>query len=158
MEQQLAQEITKNPLALYGALIATVSLLFSLFSLWMSFWVARRDRARIVVTGLSGYKVTPGGPYDPTRDYLIITVSNEGRRPRIISKVGVRLRTGPSKHLISSDAIHKGPQEIKESGSCFWLMQYGAHQNLDLDNIKAVWACDQTSKMYWGTFQRLDQL
>jgi hypothetical protein len=68
----------------------------------------------------------------------------------------LRLRAGASKHLLASDCILKGPQEISEGRSCSWLMAYGENTNLSLDNIKHVWACDETGKMYRGKFQRIE--
>jgi len=35
-------------------------------------------------------------------------------------------------------------------------MEYGNKTNLSLDNIKYVWACDETGKMYRGKFQRIE--
>jgi hypothetical protein len=149
---QLTIEISANVVAWYAAVVATAALIMNVLVTW-------RDRASIVVTGMSGYKVTPGGPYDPSKDYLLITVSNLGRRPRTISKVGLRLKKGATKsHILAMDSAIKGLQELTEGRSDTWLIEYGGKSNLLLDSIKDVWACDQTGKMYRGKFQRLDKL
>jgi len=93
-------EISTNIVAWYGAVVATLAVL-------ISGWIAWRDRARIVVTGMGPYRVTPGGPYDPTKDYIAITVANHGRRPKTVNLVGVKLRSGKSKYILAHDALIK---------------------------------------------------
>src|SRR5687768_6455104 len=94
-------DISANIITWYAAIAATVAVIISI-------WVAWRERTRIVVTGLSGYRVIPGQPYDPEKTYLVITVSNPSRRSRTITNVGVNVRNQSSnKSVLAAD---KGPQ------------------------------------------------
>ena len=105
---------------------------------------------------MAGYRVTPGGPYDPTKEYIVITVANRGRRPRTIDKVGLKLHAGSgthSTHIIAADAVLKGPQELTEGRGSTWIIEQG---DIALDNIEYVWAYDQTGKQYRGKLQRTD--
>ncbi len=132
--------------AWYGAIMATLAV-------GISGWVAWRDRPRIVVSALAGYRVTPGGPYDPTKEYILITVSNGGRRPRTIDKVGLKLRRGDRKHIMAVDSVLKGPQELTEGRSSLWIIEQG---EIPLDDVEYAWAYDQTGKQFRGNLQRPD--
>ena len=147
----LIAEVIKNPVSAYGAIVASIALCFSFLSLLVSFWVASRDRARIIVTGRSNYKVHPPGRYGPDQRFIVITVSNLGRRPRTISHVGVRLKD--RSQLMATDSFHKGPQVIAEATSDSWSIAYEGQSKLSLDSVKSVWAVDQTGKIYRGKIE-----
>jgi len=149
METLLA-EIAKNPVAAYGAAVATIALCFSFLSIAISFWVALRDRAQIAVIGRSGYKVSPPGSYGPDQLFILITVSNLGRRPRTITHVGVKLNDGTQ--LTVTDSLHKGPQVVAEATAVSWTIAYGGNAKsiTSIDLVRSVWACDQTGKIFRG--------
>jgi hypothetical protein len=139
-------DTSANIVTWYAAIAATVAVIISV-------WVAWRERTRIVVTGLSGYRVIPGEPYDPEKTFLVITVSNPSRRSRTITNVGVNVRDrSSSKSVLAAD---KGPQVLAEGESSFWVMEYGGESKLTLESIKDVWATDQSGKIYRGKFQRI---
>ena len=57
---------TTQLIAWYGALVATIVAIINISTAW-------RDRSRIVVTGKPGMRVTANAPYDPTKDYIVIS-------------------------------------------------------------------------------------
>jgi hypothetical protein len=77
--------ITAETVAWYGAIVATLALGATLVNLWL-------DRERIRVEARVGWKMI-GGPYKSDKRYIVITVSNWGRRPRTIDRVGFTYRT-----------------------------------------------------------------
>jgi hypothetical protein len=65
-----------------------------------------RDRAKIVVELQWDMKVTPGGPYDPSKSYGVVRVTNVGRRGIYISHASLRLPKGhEASHLLLADGI-----------------------------------------------------
>lgn len=106
--------VTAEIVAWYGAVVSTAALAATAFTLW-------RDRSRIVVEGAVGMRVTRSGPYDPTKDYIVITVRNRGRRPRTIDKVGLvyRLPEKSQPVMALGDMAHKGPRNSpRENRRC----------------------------------------
>ena len=133
--KEVTIEISASAVAWYGAIVATLALI-------ISGWIAWRDRAHIVVTGMGPYRVTPGGPYHPTKDYIAITVANHGRRPKTVNLVGVKLRNGKSKYILAHDALIKGPQELTGVRSFqYYIKEEG---DLSVENVEYVWASDKT--------------
>jgi len=144
--QDISIEISASVVAWYGAIMATLAVLISGLAAW-------RDRSRILVSGMAGYRVTPGGPYDPTKEYILITVTNRGRRPRTIDKVGLKVRTGSHQHIMTSDSFLRGPQELTEGRAYSWVIERG---EIALEDVEYVWAYDQTGKQFRGKLQRTD--
>ena len=136
--------ISANTAAWYAAIVATLALIMSGITAW-------RDRARIKVVARAGYRVTGGGGYNPNKDYILFTICNKGRRPRTIEKVGWATRQGIPKNFITSDSIHRLPQELTEGRSCTYMAE---QEGVDFDNVKYVWAIDQTGKEYKGKLER----
>ena len=126
--------------AWYAAVVATISLVLSLV-------ILLRDRARVMVSGKTGYRVAGGGPYDATKDYILVTVANRSRQPRTIEKVGLRLRHGANKDIVATDCLLKGPQQLAEGGSHTWVIEQG---NIGPDDVECLWASDQTGKEFKG--------
>ncbi len=144
--KEITIEITANIVAWYAAVVATMAVL-------ISDWTAWRDRARVIVTGIGPYRVTIGGPYDPTKEYIVITVANHGRRPKTVKMAGVKFRSGKSKHLVAADSVSKGPQELTEGRSFDYYMKIEG--DLSLENVKYVWAYDQTGREFRGKLQKI---
>jgi len=134
--------ITAEAVAWYAAIVATAALAVQTVNLW-------RDRPRIRVSANLGQRVTPGGPYQPDTDYIVITVANSGRRPRTIEKVGFTQRLpGKSQPIIAlGDSALWGPRELAEGRSAMWLI---VQDDVTADEIEEVWAYDQTGKKYSG--------
>ncbi len=126
--------------AWYAAIVATSAL-------GVQIWTAWRDRAQIVVTGQAGMRVTPGGPYDPQKEYILITVANRGRRPRTIEKVGLKVHSEDKPFLIAADSAIKGHVELREGQSDQWVVEQA---QLSLDQVEYVWAIDATGKEFRG--------
>lgn len=132
--------ISADIVAWYAAIVSTTAVGIQLVNLW-------RDRPRIKVTAHLGYRAV-GGPYDPDQDHIIITVSNAGRRPRTINKVGFTQRIGEkSQPMVAAESGLRGPQELTEGRSSMWLIRQG---NVTADEIEEVWAYDQTDRKYSG--------
>jgi hypothetical protein len=93
-------EISANAVAWYGAIVATVGFLVSLYNVL-------RDRAKIKITYSKDMMV--GGPqaiYDPKKTYFNITVINRGRRPINITKAALRtFEPGKKKFLLLIDSF-----------------------------------------------------
>jgi hypothetical protein len=77
--------ISANAVAWYAAIVSTVGLAISLYTVW-------KDRPRIAAT------ITPNvrlanmpPPYDPNKKYISVTVRNRGRRPTKIATVYLKL-------------------------------------------------------------------
>ena len=136
--------ISASAVAWYAAIVATLALA-------VNGWIAWRDRARIVVTAKPGYRFPQSLIYDPNKDYIFLIVYNSGRRPKTIEKVGLRRRSGKSKHLVAAESLLKGSQELTEGRSFTWVMEQG---EIDLDTIKDAFALDQTGKYHRGKLEK----
>jgi hypothetical protein len=78
--------ITADVVAWYAAVVATGAFWVNAYSAW-------RDRARLVVSARSGYRVSPGPhPYSPDATYISITVANPGRRPATDERVWLTVK------------------------------------------------------------------
>ncbi|HEY2932084.1 MAG TPA: hypothetical protein VGK99_10075 [Acidobacteriota bacterium] len=126
--------------AWYAAVVGTIALILALA-------VIVRDRARVLVSGRTGYRVAGGGPYDATKDYILVTVANLSHQPRTIEKVGLRLRHGSNKDIVASDCLLKGPQQLAAEASHTWVIEQG---NIAPDDIECLWATDQGGKEFRG--------
>jgi len=131
---------TTQLIAWYGALVATIVAIINISTAW-------RDRSRIVVTGKPGMRVTANAPYDPTKDYIVITVRNKGQRPRTITNVGIKLKKGDYKVLVATDCAFKGHVELTEGQSDMWAIE---QDEIDLNNIKCAFALDAIDKLHTG--------
>lgn len=144
MPESFTVNITASAVAWYGAVVSTLALAGNLWSLW-------RDRARIEVLARMGYRFAGPAPYLPNTDYILITVINHGRRPKTFNAVGLTFRTpAKSQPLLSGDCA-KGPRELTEGKSDFWVIEQRA---LTEPDIEEVWAYDQTGKKHSGRVRR----
>ncbi len=141
MGEPLTIQISAEAVAWYGAIIATVSILVSAYSVW-------RDRARIDV---EVNRNVIGFPPN-TKDFVSITVINKGRRPIIlprISSVGFALKGGNA--LLSTDPINdpinKFPIRIEEGNSTEIYIVEEAVLKYKNDLLYAF-AKDATGKVY----------
>ncbi len=101
--------------AFWGALTGTLSLTIGYFSY-------KRDSLKIEVDIKRGWRVMNHPEYDPEKDYAVITVSNKGRRPVLITRVGYQfLKKGGG--VILADSMRKGSRELTEGKSTEYLIE-----------------------------------
>ena len=130
-------------MAWHGAITGTLSL-------GIAGYVAWRDRARIKVWASNNYLVHgTGGPYDPRRKYIMVSVSNAGRRPVTITHVYFRHKHDKHSSLLT-DSMLRGPKELKEGQSATYLAE---EDGFDLPSIKAVYVSDATGREWKGKFR-----
>jgi len=92
-------EISASAVAWYGAIVATVGILVSLYNVL-------RDRARIKIKFQRDMQIIGPQPvYDPNKTYFNITVINKGRRPVNITKAAIRTIGRERKYALLSDSF-----------------------------------------------------
>jgi hypothetical protein len=116
--------------AWYGAVVATVSLVIAVYVAW-------RDRPRVVVYGVRGYRIPGSGAFSPDKQYITITITNRGRRPVTISAVYYRSRCDKSRTLLN-DSIIVTPTELAEGRSNTYLLGYDLVDPSDIRHLVAV--------------------
>jgi len=131
LDKTLDITISTSTVAWYGAIVATVSAFIAISNYF-------RDRARIKIKYRKNVKVTAGpGPYDPSKIYFNIIVTNKGRRPVNIAKVAIR-NIGvdkKGKYSLLSDSFLVGRSRVLDEKNP--TTDYFAEQ--DLINIENAW-------------------
>ncbi len=92
----LSLTISADAVAWYGAIVATVAAVVSLY-------VAIRDRSRVVISYQEKMWVMQSPRHDENAEYFCITVRNAGRRTVTLGNVGIKLMNG--KALLLSDSV-----------------------------------------------------
>lgn len=139
--------VTADILAWYAAIVSTIALAVRGLSAW-------RDRARVSVSARFGYRMDDSpSPYKRDTNYIVITVANSGRRPSTIARVGFSCRKAGKElvHVIASDSLWKGSQELTEGRSAMYLVEQG---DLKPDDLVKVWAYDHVGKEHRGRVDR----
>jgi hypothetical protein len=77
-------QISANVVAWYAAIVSTIGLAISLYTIW-------KDRAHVRISIHPNVRLMNAPPYNPNRTYIDITVRNRGRRPTKISTVSLKL-------------------------------------------------------------------
>lgn len=77
--------ITADAVAWYGAIVATISLIFSGITLWL-------DKGKIKISHSQSWVHAPG--YNPDELHFDIQVRNVGRRTVVLGNVGIKLFDG----------------------------------------------------------------
>jgi len=125
-------------IAIWGGLTGSISLLVTILAYY-------RDRAAIKITIAKDQRIIHGElmGYEPNKIYMIMTVSNYGRRPVTINKAGCIYL----KHIggfIFSDSM-RGSKELKEGRS----VDYAAEQDsIDFSDIAFFTAYDAIGNVY----------
>ncbi len=86
--------ITADAVAWYGAIVATISLVFSGITIWL-------DRSKIKISHSKSWVPNVPG-YDPHELYFDIQVRNVGRRTVALGNVGIKLFDGSALLLADS--------------------------------------------------------
>lgn len=85
--------------AMFGAIVGSVALVLSILNYL-------RDRAKIVVKLSWDMSVTNNPPYDPSKKWALVTISNVGRRPVYLSHASLKLPRGSEfTHLVIKEGI-----------------------------------------------------
>ena len=104
--QTLLQAITAT-VAIIGAVTGTAALALGVANFL-------RDRSKVRVTVRAGRRVINSDEYDPAKTYVIVTVSNAGRRAVYITDVSLWTPRGPWAQL--HDGL-RNPDTFPEGGS-----------------------------------------
>ena len=138
----IIDNIKQNPVAWYGAIIATISIAIKIL-------VYLKDRAIIKIKFQKNMQVRDKYPanYSPNKRYFVVSVINKGKRPIKIVKAGAKLFTGDKKLMIFSDSFAiPGKRVLTESEPS---TDFLAEQNLiNFENIEYIWAKDGTGRVY----------
>ncbi len=121
-------QITASAVAWYGAIVATISLLISLYKVWV-------DRSNVEVYGWPNAIIQ-----GDNRKHVFIEVVNNGRRPVTITKMGLTLYDGKKAIVVGS----LKDQELTEGRRT----AVTTYQDFDPNSIKYLWALDASGKMY----------
>jgi len=128
-----------NALAWWGAVVSTGLGALRVVELL-------RDRAKVVVSYKTGWRVTPNlFGYDPTKDYIVITVTNRGRRPVTITTVGGITKEKGQQDFVLHDSFTQGSGELAEGKAATYLIEQAL---VDLGKLKWFVAYDMTDRMY----------
>jgi hypothetical protein len=114
---------TAEALSWLGTITGAVGAATGISSLGISFWTIRRDRPQLVARLQHGYKVSENaGDYRTDYTYILITVSNRGRRPTAIGKIWFSLRDSKQSVLVI-DALRAGTVELPEGRAKDYLVR-----------------------------------
>lgn len=134
--------ITTNLVAWYGAVVATLSVLFSIYN-------TLRDRAKIKILYdpnqfLHGAVSSYG--YDSDKEYLSINVINKGRRPIKIEKAALKI-LGRKGYLLLSDSFvdHRTRVITEEEPRTLFLLE---QDSVDLNKVLTVFIYDGAGREY----------
>lgn len=136
--------ITASAVAWYAAVVSTCSMTVSGF-------VALRDRARLKVEARTGYTVMDSVVgYQKDKLYIMVTVSNAGRRPVTLGNVVLlRKRRFKGGHHILTDSFLRGPTELPEGKSATFLVEQTL---ISPAEIRCAVAYDQAGRRWKGRF------
>lgn len=101
-----------DPLAIYGAVIGTVGAAGAAFAIYNS---AVRDRANIKVRPSFGFPKFGPLPGGPTKEFVLLTASNRGRRPVTFTSGGLLYPDGST--LWFPGQMETLPKELREGQS-----------------------------------------
>lgn len=129
-------EITSSIVGAYGAIVATVGLVISIFNYF-------RDRAKIVIVyGLNYYvKNMPG--YDPRKQYIAIDVINRGRRPVRLGNAAFKALSPGS--LLINDSLLRPVTLTEENPKTTFLIE---QDGVDLNKMWYIVVYDAAGRQY----------
>ncbi len=139
-------KLNVDPVALFGAIAGSVSLLINFFSFL-------RDSIKISVGVKRGWVILRSPVHDPDKTWTIVTVSNQGRRPVTIKSVGfvyIHKKGGG----VLADSINNKEREILEGKSTDYLIDeatLGADEYKQIAYFAAYDSAGRTFKKYTTT-------
>lgn len=137
VQQFLMKQIIENPVSWYAALLSTVLGIHTL------------SKEKLAVSVSYSANMHVAGQRNPEGGYISITVSNTGRRPVTIEKVGLKFfdkKQVGGENLIFRDSLTRGPKRLDEGDAGWTIIE--PKNNLNLKNISYCWAIDGTGRIY----------
>jgi hypothetical protein len=119
-------------IALYGAVVGTASLLWNIYR-------HLTDKGRLKVYCYLGKIVSERGPKDEN-DYLVYNVTNVGRKPIFVDKVGGTTKV--DKFILPP---RKLPKRLDPGET---LLEYISDLSVLNDNLTSLWALDSLGKYH----------
>ena len=124
--------------AVYGAIVATASVVFSCIKLWL-------DRARVHVSHQDGMMIMNSPHFDENTLYFTISVRNRGRRTVAIGNVRSQFVDGTA--CLVSDSV-SGRQKKVLSEENPRIEFYAEKSLLDISKIIYIQVFDETGREY----------
>ncbi|MDP9173118.1 MAG: hypothetical protein M3O30_04530 [Planctomycetota bacterium] len=138
---------TAEALTWLGTITGAVGAATGISSLGISFWTIRRDRPQLAAKLQRGYKVSENvGDYRTEYTYILITVSNRGRRPAAIGKIWFTQRDS-TKSILVIDALRAGTVELPEGRAKDYLVR---EDNLDASSLEQLFVEDGAGRRWVG--------
>lgn len=141
-------KINTESLAIYGAILSTLSMVAALGSLIVQGIVSRRDRKSIKIEiseQIRLHERPPINRYKPNKDYISIKVINNGRRPVTITSIGAISYNG--RKLLPTDFL-KGDVSKTRLEENEKLESFTEKEIIDKFEIVYFYADDATGKRY----------
>ena len=130
--------LKENVVAAYAALVATIALVWNVFN-------ARRDRAKIILSYQMNMRVSNSPIYEKDVDYLILIVTNRGRRPVVISTAGYKCFGGHGGIFTDSLILNKNKTLDERNPMVEFLIKQSL---LDLKDVEYFFAKDMSQSTY----------
>ncbi|PIS43064.1 MAG: hypothetical protein COT24_00170 [Candidatus Kerfeldbacteria bacterium CG08_land_8_20_14_0_20_40_16] len=139
MIKELSINISATAVAWYGAILATISFIYSAYSVW-------RDKARIKIEFKKDVQVMNMPLYDSKNKYINISVINRGRRPIRIEKALLKMVNAKGFSLLSDSFVEHRRKILTEEHPCsdFLCLQ----DDINPDKIWYILVIDGTGKKY----------
>jgi len=138
----MIDNIQQNPVAWYGAVIATISIV-------INFLNYLKDRAVIKIRFQKDMQILSRSPtpYDSNKTYFVVSVINKGKRPIKIVKAGAKVFRGDKKIMIFSDCFAISGERIltETNPSTDFVVE---QELINIDNLEYLWVEDGTGKIY----------
>lgn len=136
--------VSTEYIALYGAVMATVSIVVSMFSLILQAVTVARDKKNVRVKMTYDNEIIGGMPlYKEKVDYISIDIVNTGRRPVTITSTGLLLYT--NKKSLPIDAVRKGRFTLNEGEKESFVME---QESVRKNTVRCVFATDAVGTVY----------
>jgi hypothetical protein len=130
-----------------GAAAGIVGAATGVSSLGVSLWTLRRDRPQLAAKLQHGYKVSENvGDYRADYTYILITISNRGRRPTAIGKIWFSQRNSKQSVMVV-DAFRAGTVELPEGRAKDYLVR---EDNWDAAYIQNLFVEDGAGRKWEG--------
>lgn len=134
--------ISADAVAWYGAIVATASV-------FVGGYAVLRDRVKLKVSARPNMElVTVDGPQDDDETYIVIDVSNVGRRPVHLQRLPWFIVEGQKKCLMVKGDW--APGTTVEEGRSATLLARQSSLTVGLDKLKRVCVRDETGKVWQG--------
>jgi hypothetical protein len=136
--------VSTESIALYGAIVASVSIVVSALSLVFQAVVVIRDKKNVRVKMTYDNEIIGGMPlYKENEDYISIDIVNIGRRPVTITTTGLLLYT--NKKSLPIDAVRKGRFTLNEGEKETFVME---QKSVRKNTVRCVFATDAEETVY----------